>query len=86
MLDMHWQKLYEAAILEINPDKLPTCIRAAEQAIAQQDARPDITQVERHKLEDAGSMLQTLSRIASSQGKRAAYAATFQPRQLGRLG
>jgi hypothetical protein len=85
MLDTHWLKLYETAILEINPDKLPTCIWAAEQAIAQQESRPDITQVERRKLEDARSMLKTLSGMASSQRKRAAYAATFQPGQLGRL-
>jgi hypothetical protein len=32
-----WQKLYEAAMLEINPDELPTRIEAAEQAIAQRD-------------------------------------------------
>src|SRR5438445_8575104 len=29
-----WQKLYEAAMLEMNPDKLAACIGAAEQAIA----------------------------------------------------
>jgi hypothetical protein len=85
MLDTHWLKLYEAAILEINPDKLPTCIGAAEQAIAQQDSRPDITQLERRKLEDARSMLKTLSRIASSQGKGTAYEAALQARQQ-RLG
>jgi hypothetical protein len=86
MLDTHWLKLYEAAILEINPDKLPTSILAAEQAIAQQESRPDITHVEHRKFQDARLMLKTLSRIASSQGKRAAYAATFQPGQPGRLG
>ncbi len=35
MLDTNWLKLYEAAMLEMNPDKLATCIGAAEQAIAQ---------------------------------------------------
>jgi hypothetical protein len=85
MLDMHWQKLYEAAILEINPDKLPTCIRAAEQAIAQRESFVDVSELERHKLADARSMLKTLSRIASSQGKQTAYE-TAQPRKHERLG
>src|SRR6266705_2715731 len=37
MLDTNWLKLYEAAILEINPDKLASCIGAAEQAIAHEN-------------------------------------------------
>jgi hypothetical protein len=61
-----------AAILELNPEKLVTCIGAAEQAIAQQESRPDITPLEGRKLEDARSMLKTLSRIVSSEGKQAA--------------
>jgi hypothetical protein len=72
MLDTNWLKLYEAAILELNPDKLATCIGTAEQAITQQESSPDVTQLERCKLDDARSMLKTLSRIASSQGKHAA--------------
>ncbi len=64
MLDTNWQKLYEAAILEINPDKLVTRIGAAEQAIAQREPLLDITELERHKLADARSMLKTLSRIS----------------------
>jgi hypothetical protein len=40
-----WQKLYEAAMIEMNPDKLAICIGAAEQAIAQQESRADITQL-----------------------------------------
>jgi hypothetical protein len=86
MLDTNWLKLYEAAILEIDPDKLATLVQMAEKAIAQRESIVDIAQLERRKLEDARSMLKTLSRIASSQTKRAAYAATFQPGQLGRLG
>jgi len=35
MIDTNWQKLYETAMLEMNPDKLLTCMGAAEQAIAQ---------------------------------------------------
>ena len=85
VLDRNWQKLYEA-ILEINPDRLVKLIEAAEQAIAQQVSNPDITQPERRKLADACSMLKSLSRIASSQGKRAAYDAALQPRQHERLG
>jgi hypothetical protein len=84
-----WQKLYEAAMLEINPDNLVTRIGAAEQAIAQQESSPDVTRLERRKLEDARSMLKTLSRIASSQGKRASYGGgvgALQPRQHERLG
>jgi hypothetical protein len=67
-----WRKLYEAAMLEMNPDKLAICIGAAEQAIAQQELRPDITELERRKLADARSMLKSLSKIVSSQEKKAA--------------
>src|SRR6059058_2637792 len=80
-----WQKLYEAAMLEMNPDKLLPCIGAAEQAIAQQESRPDITELERRKLVDARLMLKSLSRIASSQGKRGASEA-LQPGQLEWVG
>jgi len=59
---------------------------AAERAIAQQESRPDITELERRKLTDARSMLKTLSRIASSEGKRAAHDAALQSGQLERLG
>ncbi|HEU0048585.1 MAG TPA: hypothetical protein VFQ43_13390 [Nitrososphaera sp.] len=58
-----WQKLYEAAMLEMNPDKLPICIGAAEQAITQRESLVDTTELERHKLADARSMLKSLSRI-----------------------
>jgi hypothetical protein len=85
MLYTNWQKLYEAAMLEINPDELPTRIEAAERAIVEQESRPDITQLERRKLADARSMLKSLSRMASSQGKQAAHEAS-QPRQQERLG
>ena len=73
-------------MLEMNPDKLATCIGAAEQAIAQRESLVDIAELERRKLADARSMLKSLSRIASSQGKRAAYDAAFQPGQHERLG
>ena len=79
-----WQKLYEAAILEINPDKLAICIGAAEKAIAQRESLVDTTELERHKLADARSMLKSLSRIAS-QGKQAGYEAS-QHRRHERLG
>jgi hypothetical protein len=79
-----WQKLYETAMLEMNPDKLLTCIEAAEQAIAQRESLVDIAELERRKLADARSMLKSLSRIASSQGKQAASQA-LQP-QRERLG
>jgi hypothetical protein len=64
MSDIDWQKLYETAMLEMNPDKLATCIGAAEQAIARRQLLVDITEVERHKLADARSILKTLSRIS----------------------
>jgi len=80
-----WQKLYEAAMLEMNPDKLAACIGAVEQAIAQRESLVDTTELERRKLADARSMLKSLSRIASSQGKQAAYDA-LQPGQHERLG
>jgi len=82
VLDRNWQKLYEAAMLELNPDKLATLVQMAEQAIAEEESRP-ITQLERRKLTDARSMLKSLSRIAS-EGKRAASQA-LQP-QRERLG
>jgi hypothetical protein len=50
-----WQKLYEAAMLEMNPDKLAICIGAAEQAIAQQESFVDVSELERRKLADARS-------------------------------
>src|SRR5437762_8239777 len=62
LLDTNWRKLYEAAILEIVPDKLAIRIVAAEQAIAQRESLVDTTELERHKLADARSMLKTLSR------------------------
>jgi hypothetical protein len=85
VLDTNWQKLYEAAMLEMNPDKLAICIGAAEQAIAQRESFVDVSELERRKLSDARSMLKSLCRIASSQGKRAAHA-TAQPTQQERLG
>ena len=72
-------------MLEMNPDKLAACIGAADQAITQRES-VDITELERRKLADARSMLKSLSRIASSQGKHAAYEAASQPRQHARLG
>ena len=63
MLDTNWLKLCEAAILETNPDKPAICIGAAERAIAQRESLVDTTELERHKLADARSMLKTLSRI-----------------------
>ena len=83
MLDTNWMKLYEAAILEINPDNLLTRIGAAEQAIAQRESVVDTTELERRKLADARLMLKSLSRIAS-EGKRAGY--DDQHGQLERLG
>src|SRR2546427_12520520 len=81
-----WQKLYEAAMLEMNPDKLAVCIGAAEQAIAQQESSPDVTRLERRKLTDARSMLKTQSRIALSQGNQAAHDTASPPAQHERLG
>jgi len=46
VLDRNWQKLYEAAMLELNPDKLATLVQMAEQAIAEEGSRP-ITQLAR---------------------------------------
>jgi hypothetical protein len=62
-----------------------TLIEAAERAIVEHESRPDVTQLERRKLADARSMLKSLSRMASSQGKQAAHDAS-QPRQQERLG
>ena len=59
-----WQKLYEAAMLEMNPDKLVALIGAAEQAIAQRESFLDVSELECRRLADARSMLKSLSRIA----------------------
>ena len=83
MSDIDWLKLYETAMLEMNPDKLPTCIGAAEQAISQRESLVDVTALERRKMADARSMLKSLSRIASSQGKQAAYDALQPHERLG---
>jgi hypothetical protein len=72
MLDTNWQELYKAALFEFNPDEVVTRIEAARHAIAQQESRADITAPERRKLADARSILTTLSRVASSEGGRAA--------------
>jgi hypothetical protein len=61
MLDTNWLKLCEAAILEINGDKLVTRIGAAERPSL--ESLVDI-ELERRKLADARSMLKTLSRMA----------------------
>src|SRR2546422_10927443 len=57
-----WRKLYEAAILEIVPDKLAIRIVAAEQALAQRESLGDSKELERHKLADTRSMLKTLGK------------------------
>ena len=49
-----WRKLYEAAILEIVPDKLAIRIVAAEQAIAQRESLVDTTELERHPVHFTG--------------------------------
>ena len=60
-------------MFEMNPNKLLTCIGAAEQAIAQREWLVDVTALERRKLADACSMLKSLNRIASSQRKQYQY-------------
>jgi hypothetical protein len=71
MLDTNWQRLYQAALFEVNPDKLLICIEAARQAIAREELRADITTFDRRKLTDARLMLKTLSRIGPLQGNAA---------------
>ena len=71
MLDTNWQELYKAVLFELNPEKLVIRIDAARQAIAQAELRSDITQLEHRKLADAHSMLRTLSRLGSSDGRAA---------------
>ena len=71
MLDTNWQELYKAALFELNPNKVVTRIEAARQAIAQEESRADITELEHRKLADASSILRTLSRVASSSDRAA---------------
>jgi hypothetical protein len=71
MLDTNWQELYKAALFELNPNKVVTRIGAARHAIAQQESRADMTELEHRKLADASSILRTLSRVASSSDRAA---------------
>jgi hypothetical protein len=72
MLDTNWQRLYLAALFEPNPDRLLTCIEAAQQAITAEELRADITTLERRKLTDARVMLTILRRIGPLQCNQAA--------------
>lgn len=61
----HWQKEYQAAVIEVDPTKLGECIEAAEAAInmrlrqLSQDSDHD---TERHVIEDALASLRVLKR------------------------
>jgi len=71
MLETNWQELYKAALFELNPEKLVIRIDAARQALAQAELPADVTPLEHRKLADARSILTTLNRLGSSQGRAA---------------
>jgi hypothetical protein len=59
----HWESLYSAALLELNPDKLPSLLQAAEQAIQQRLAslsQSSNHQAERQAIADALQNLRVL--------------------------
>lgn len=64
-LNPRWQDLYEAALLELNPDKLLQCIERAEQAIREQTiARSEHNPQELEAMQDALHALSLLRRSA----------------------
>jgi hypothetical protein len=61
----HWQKEYQAAVLEIDPTQLPRCIEAAETAIykrLQQLSQDSDHHTERQVIEDALQSLRFLKK------------------------
>jgi len=63
MVNTDWERLYQAAILELNPDKLLGRIDAAEHAIAEQEGSGEISPSELRRLWDARVMLRTLRKV-----------------------
>ena len=62
----HWQVLYSAALQEVSIDKLPRCIRAAEQEIAAEIKRSNGFQTGHQSLLDALSALRDLEQISQA--------------------
>jgi hypothetical protein len=66
MIESEWRALYRAAILELDPQRLPALVKAAEDAInerASSDAR--VPRDERREMDDALSTLRFLKRKQS---------------------
>jgi hypothetical protein len=66
MVESEWRALYRAAILELDPKRLPALVKAAEDAInarASSDARVPLG--ERREMDDALSTLRFLKRKQS---------------------
>jgi hypothetical protein len=84
MMDLTWQELYKAALLEIRPEELRPRIERAEAAIqlrlqelGQTDGNPSD---ERHAIADAMRSLRTL---ANTECRPANYLAASSPVRAG---
>jgi len=66
MAESEWRALYRAAILELDPKRLPGLVKAAEEAINER-ASPDarVPRDERREMDDALSTLRFLKRKQS---------------------
>ena len=64
MLENSWRALYEAAVLEVDPNKVEACVKAAEQAICTRVATlsSETSRGERLAMIDALSALRVLKR------------------------
>ena len=76
MLESSWRALYEAAVLEVDPNKFEICLKAAEQAICTRLASlsSQVSRDERLAMIDALSALRVLKqdqeRKAADERKR----------------
>jgi hypothetical protein len=62
MEENRWRSLYKTAVLEVNPNKLEACVKAAEAAISKRFASLDdyLFKDERLAMQDALSQLRAL--------------------------
>jgi hypothetical protein len=62
MVESEWRALYRAAILELDPKRLQTRVRAAEDAINARASSARVPLGERKEMDDALSTLRVLKR------------------------
>jgi hypothetical protein len=65
--NVDWQRTYEAALLELDPTRVPELINRARWAISQRLANSDFSQVEQNAMQDALHNLDVLLRISSQE-------------------